>query len=169
MVLDGALSDSQLYIQTQWRDRISTLPTFTQNIMKKCIETKYFSSPIYQEINDVLGRHFTCRTIPRPQVFQDSINKMNSVIYAKMQGECEFMIGGVLKDWKITDKLYLVECPTLVLVGEFDTMTDECSMAIVNAIPKARPLVKIPRASHVKLLEEPVVCLQHVTAFLKSI
>ena len=169
MVLDGALSDSQLYIQTQWRDRISTLPTFTQNIMKKCIETKDFSSPIYQEINDVLGRHFTCRTIPRPQVFQDSISKMNVAIYSKMQGECEFMIGGILKSYKITDKLYLVECPTLVLVGEYDTMTDECSMAIVNAIPKARPLVTIPRASHVKLLEEPFLVIQHVNQFLKSI
>ena len=79
------------------------------------------------------------------------------------------MYVNVPQEWKITDRLAAVECPTLVLVGEFDTMTVECSMAIVSAIPQCRPLVVIPRASHVKLLDEPHACVEQVTLFLKSL
>jgi pimeloyl-ACP methyl ester carboxylesterase len=34
MILDGALCDGQVYVKTQWRDRISTLPSFTQKLLK---------------------------------------------------------------------------------------------------------------------------------------
>jgi hypothetical protein len=55
--------------------------------------------------------------------------------------------------------------PALVLVGEFDTMTDECSQArpapatarpcLADNLPAAWPLVTIPRAAHCKLTDEP--------------
>ena len=63
-----------------------------------------------------------------------------------MQGPSEFTIGGVLEFWNITDRLHLVDVPTLVVRGEFDSMTEECSMVAVNNIRKAFPLVTIPRA-----------------------
>mmetsp|Transcript_30209 Transcript_30209/g.43159 ORF Transcript_30209/g.43159 Transcript_30209/m.43159 type:complete len:327 (+) Transcript_30209:1-981(+) len=169
MILDGALSDAELYIQTQWRDRISTLPTITQNLLKQCIANKDFQSPLFKTLNDNIANHFTCRLIPPAECFMQSFERMNSILYSKMQGECEFMIGGVLQDWNITNRLYLVECPVLVLAGEFDTMTEECSQAIVQACPHAVPLITIPRASHCKLLEEPQVCVAHMAAFLKPL
>ena len=75
----------------------------------------------------------------------------------------------MLKDWSIRSRLSLVACPALVLAGEHDTMTVECSQAVVDGIPHARPLVIIAGASHMKLLEEPEVCIKHIAAFLKSI
>ena len=47
LILDGALADSETYIRTQWRDRLSTLPTFTQNLLKRLTEEKQFSDPRY--------------------------------------------------------------------------------------------------------------------------
>lgn len=105
MVLDGALSDAKLYIETQWRDRISKLPSYTQQIMKNLIESKDFENPSFTEINNIMSRHFTCRVLPRPVVYDEIIKKMNPKIYSLMQGDCEFMIGGVLKEWTITAKL----------------------------------------------------------------
>ena len=104
LLLDGALSDAELYIRTQWRDRISTLPTLTQKLLKYCIENGDFSSPMYKELNDTVGKHFSCRAIPSVACFHESFAGMNPVIYTKMQGECEFMIDGVLKNWTITDR-----------------------------------------------------------------
>jgi proline-specific peptidase len=40
LVLDGALSDGQTYIKTQWRDRISQLPSFTQKLLRKLEDEK---------------------------------------------------------------------------------------------------------------------------------
>ena len=94
MILDGALCDSQLYISTQWRDRISTLPAVTQKLLRQVVDTEDFSSPLYHELNDMISRHFTCRTIPRPQCYYDTLKYANLDIYAKMQGNCEFMVSG---------------------------------------------------------------------------
>ena len=48
-------------------------------------------------------------------------------------------------------------------------MTDECSQAIVDNIPFSWPLVKILRASHCKLLDEPFLCIEATTKFLNTI
>jgi hypothetical protein len=112
LILDGALSDGQLYIQTQWRDRISTLPSFTQNLLKKLINERAFDSPLYREIDKVLSSHFTIRCVPRPDIFLDCVKKMNSVIYAEMQGPCEFALSGVLENWSITDRLWKIKGET---------------------------------------------------------
>eukprot|EP01038_Epipyxis_sp_PR26KG_P010614 gene10614-14255_t len=40
IILDGALCDAQLYIRTQWRDRLSQMTTFTQALLKKLDEKK---------------------------------------------------------------------------------------------------------------------------------
>ena len=146
MMLDGALCDGQVYIQTQWRDRISTLPTYTQKILKGIIKNGSFDSPIAKQIDFILSYHFTCRTIPRPDVLETCFKKMNSIIYKEIQGPSEFALMGVLENWSVTARLHeirgesmLTRCfsrlqmtllntvPTLVLVGEFDTMTLECS------------------------------------------
>ena len=141
--------------------------------------------------------------------------------HIKSQGASEFALGGVLEHWSITDRwdqevinetvspfsifftrflhflyrLGLINKPTLVMRGEFDTMTEECSMLLVNNIPTARPLVTIPRlesffdplqvrvlciilneicwtlirAAHCKLLDEPALCAQVMADFLQSV
>jgi len=169
MILDGALADDKLYIETQWRDRISTLPTFTQQLLRKLTDEKRFDDPLYEFLDDQLSYHFTCRLLPPADAYLDSIELHNPVIYAKMQGESEFTVGGVLLGWSSVSRLHKIRCPVLVLVGEFDTMTVECSQQLVDNIPNCRPLVVVPRASHCKLLEEPHLCIDHMVGFLSSL
>ncbi len=109
MVLDGALCDGQLYIRTQWRDRISKLPSFTQNLLHKLTNEKAYDSPFYKEIDRVLSTHFTIRCVPTPDCFNNSLKGMNPVIYREMQGPSEFTFTGVLENWSITDRLWVVK------------------------------------------------------------
>ena len=169
LILDGALADDELYITTQWRDRISTLPTFTQQLLRRLTDEKKFKDPIYEYLDDNLSLHFTCRTLPPPDCYLESIELHNPVIYAKMQGESEFTVGGVLLGWNIVARLPLIRCPAIVLVGEFDTMTIECSQQLVDNIPHCWPLVVVPRASHCKLCEEPQICIEHMVRFLDTV
>jgi L-proline amide hydrolase len=85
-----------------------------------------------------------------------------------MQGESEFTVGGVFKNWSILDRLNLIEVPTLVIAGEFDTMTTECHNQLVDGIKYSWPLVVIPRTSHCKLLEEPFLCTDVMKKFLNT-
>jgi proline-specific peptidase len=172
MILDGALCDAQQYISTQWRDRISTMPTYTQNLLKSLEEQKAYNSKLYRALTSHLGMFFTCRIFPTPISYSESAQTANGEIYLAMQGPSEFSIGGVLEFWSISERL----CksvdnipPTLVMVGEFDSMSIECSQAIVDNISKASPLVVVPRSSHMKLLEEPHFCIDSVRKFIEAI
>ena len=40
LVLDGALCDGPTYIRTQWRDRLSTMPTYTQQLLRTLEDRK---------------------------------------------------------------------------------------------------------------------------------
>ena len=75
----------------------------------------------------------------------------------------------VLGEWDIRDRLHQVEVPTLVLMGEFDTMSEECHMQCVDGIRHAWPLVTIPRAAHCKLIDEAQLCSEQVARFLDQV
>lgn len=169
LILDGALADGQLYIQTQWRDRIGKLPTFTQNLLKKLMNAKAYDSPLYHEIDNVLSSHYTIRCVPRPDIFMKCIKQMNRVIYTEIQGPSEFTLSGVLENWTIVDRLWKIKVPTLVLRGEFDTMTEECSQILVDHIPSAFPLVCIPRAGHCKTIDEPHEVVREIMKYLNTV
>lgn len=125
-----------------------------------------------QILNQAVGMHFTSRVVPQPECMLNcqrvGPGYMNPAIFVAMQGECEFLIGGVLEFWCITNRLGTVNVPTLVLVGEFDSMSVECSQTIVDAVPTAWPLVVIPRAAHCKLVDEPYECVTHCRRFLDT-
>lgn len=97
IMLDGALCDSHLYIHTQWRDRISTLPTCTQSLLRRLTDEGDFRSELYKLFDDTMSCMFMCRTIPKPEAYYESVRGANMEIYEAMQGASEFTTGGVLK------------------------------------------------------------------------
>jgi hypothetical protein len=50
----------------------------------------------------------------------------------------------VLENWNIVERNAVVTVPTLVMMGEFDTMTEECSQQVVDSIPGAVRQRKTP-------------------------
>ena len=68
-----------------------------------------------------------------------------------------------------TGALGQIRCPTLVLVGELDTLTPpDLSRSMAAAIPGAR-LALIPGAGHLANLEEPAAFNRAVADFLTEI
>ena len=75
----------------------------------------------------------------------------------------------MLADWDISDKLKGVHIPTLVLRGQYDTMSKRCSQKIVDSMPQGvAKMVEIPRAAHCKLIDEPELCVEETCKFLNS-
>jgi len=166
LILSGALADGALYISTQWRDRISTMPTFTQRLLGELEGAKAYDTAAYRRLDTALGAQFTCRQVPRLEGTRDK--RPNLAIYAGMQGESEFTFGGTLKGWRIVERNAAIGVPTLVLAGEYDTMSVECHQQVVDSIPTAWPLVLIPRAAHVKEVDEPQLVVEAVAKFLHT-
>lgn len=142
------------------------MPSFTQKLLKELEDAKAYDNPAYADLERVLTTQFTRRQVPGHKSFTDCEDGFNTEIYVAMQGASEFTIGGVLEHWSITERNATVRIPTLVVAGEFDTMSQECHQLVVNSIPTAWPLVTIPRASHQKLLDEPILVCSAVAKFL---
>jgi L-proline amide hydrolase len=170
MVLDGALSDAQFYFLTQWRDVLTpNVPTRTMERLRDLEARGAYEDPEYRAIEQWLSGQFTCRQTPRPECWFASINGANNFIYVGMQGASEFTVGGVLKNWSVLQENAAVFVPTLVLAGEFDTMSRACQQQVVDSLPCALPLAVIARAAHCKLIDEPQQCCAHVSKFVQTI
>mmetsp|Transcript_60421 Transcript_60421/g.165963 ORF Transcript_60421/g.165963 Transcript_60421/m.165963 type:complete len:145 (+) Transcript_60421:329-763(+) len=137
-------------------------------MLKQLEDTKDYESPMYAKMNEVLTRHFTTRQVPHPQCWHDAVSGCNEKIYVAMQGKSEFTLGGQLEFWSITERNANINVPTLVMRGEFDTMSEACHNAVVDSIPTAWPLVTIPRAAHCKFLDEPQLCVDAIQKFLNT-
>lgn len=79
---------------------------------------------MYGTVEAVLSSHFTTRLTPHPDCWYDCFKGLNKKIYVAMQGASEFTLGGELAAWSITTRLKAVNVPTLVVMGEHDTMYD---------------------------------------------
>lgn len=141
LILDGPLSDSEIYINSQRRDVLKDVPTFTRDLLFKLDAEKKYDDPVYHKIDRTLSTHFTSRLIPRPDCYFECISKANMKIYTAMQGPSEFSSGGVLEKWSIRSRSHLINVPTLVQRGQYDTMSEECCQVIVDDIKTAFPLV----------------------------
>jgi pimeloyl-ACP methyl ester carboxylesterase len=62
-----------------------------------------------------------------------------------------------------------VRVPTLVLVGEFDTVTPPLAAARMGALVRGSDLIHIPGAGHLSNLENPDAFNQAVLGFLKKV
>ena len=70
-----------------------------------------------------------------------------------------------MKGWEVTDRLHLVNIPTLVINGEDDYMTDAVNWPFFNKIPKVK-WVKFAKSSHMPFFEERVRYMDTVKGFL---
>lgn len=70
---------------------------------------KAFDSPHYHEIENAFTSQFMIRLSPRPDIFADSLKKMNRAIYKELQGPSEFILSGLLQNWSVTDDLWKIQ------------------------------------------------------------
>ena len=92
-------------------------------IMRKYEAAGDYENPEYQEllIGELYSKHL-CRLDPWPQGVMDTFEHLNQAIYNHMQGPSEFEVTGTFKDWDRMADLHLIQVPTLLIVGRYDTM-----------------------------------------------
>lgn len=68
----------------------------------------------------------------------------------------------------LTDKLYLIKCPTLLIWGENDTATPLSDAKLMNKLIPDAGLVSFPRSGHYSFLDNPGQFRAVLSSFLKS-
>ena len=63
LILVGALSSGKFYIESQRKERHSTLPPHLQKILKQFEETGEFDSPLYAAVNEYLRGLWSTRIV----------------------------------------------------------------------------------------------------------
>jgi 3-oxoadipate enol-lactonase len=115
------------------------------------------------------------RFLPRllcPETLQEPIGTM-SRLQAMIEAAPPPGIAGALRGMALrpdsTNLLPQIACPTLVLVGEEDSLTPpDDARLLAESIPNAR-LVTIPRAAHLANMEQPEIFNQALVAFMEEI
>eukprot|EP00931_Biecheleriopsis_adriatica_P055997 TRINITY_DN33197_c0_g1_i1.p1 TRINITY_DN33197_c0_g1~~TRINITY_DN33197_c0_g1_i1.p1 ORF type:complete len:447 (-),score=67.78 TRINITY_DN33197_c0_g1_i1:189-1529(-) len=175
LVLSGPLSDAQLYIQSQWDQRIGSLgslPLSVQHRLQHLEAERAYDSASYEELNTYITPFFTSRTVPLADCLLKAVANLDSdvskSIYVGMQGHSEFSIGGVLGSMNLTGRLPQISVPVLLTHGRYDTMRPPVVEVMRTNIPRAWR-AEMPRSGHASMIDDPLLMNNVVGEFLDRV
>lgn len=134
-------------------------------------ERKDFHNPVYQ---DLVFREYYTRHILRmpvgewPEPVMRSFKHMNPHVYEFMQGPSEFVPGGNLEGWTITERLQQIKVPTLSVGAKYDTMNPEDMKEIAELVQNGRYLY-CPNGSHMAMWDDQEFFMNGVIKFIKDV
>ncbi len=145
------------------------LPPEIQDTMAIYEARGEYSAPEYEEIlfKRIYAEHL-CRIDPWPEPMMRMFRHMNFQVYNTMQGPNEFVITGIFKDWDRWNDLHRISVPTLLLVGEFDTMRVADIERMGQLIPNAHVAV-FQGGSHCTMWDAQEEYFARLTGFVRDV
>jgi proline iminopeptidase len=147
----------------------SQLPVEMQLTMDKYEAMGDYTAPEYEEImfREIYGKHL-CRVQPWPEPLARMFRHMNMQVYNTMQGPNEFVVTGTFKDWNRWGDLGAIRVPTLLLVGEFDTMSPADIEQMGRRIPNSRVAV-LAGGSHCTMWDAQEPYFEALIGFIRDV
>jgi proline iminopeptidase len=128
----------------------------------------YSNAKYIQLVTDEYYRKHICRMNPFPNGFQRALNHTNGYVYAYMQGPSEFVPGGILKDWDITNQLKTISVPTLMIGAKYDTM-DPAAMEAMSKLVQNGKYLYCPEGSHLSMWDDQKHYYPGVIEFINGV
>ncbi len=130
------------------------LPAETVAMMARCEAEGTLDHHEYQRAIQTLYERHLCRVVPYPAPMALSMSRTARPVYETMWGPNEFTCTGTLMDWDVTSRLSEINVSTLILCGEHDEVTPDCSETMHAGIANSE-LVVFENASHSAHFEQP--------------
>lgn len=170
--VESLIFQSPMFSTSDWekdaRALIRDLPAADQKVIRYCHEIGATDSKVYQgAMKNYYAKH-VCRNPARAKRAALIRNPNGNRIYEHMWGDSEFHATGTLKHYDRVNDLELIECPTLLICGQYDEARPATAKRYTRRIKDAR-FVEIPRASHAILAEQPRRFIRTVRHFLSEV
>lgn len=137
--------------------------------LKAYEDKKEYGNPDYLDlvVEEYYRKHI-CRMNPFPAGFQRAMDHVNGHIYELMQGPSEFVPGGRLANWDVTDDLHSIEVPTLMIGAAYDTMDPKAMEKMASLVQNGRYL-HCPDGSHLAMWDDQAHYFPGVLRFLSDV
>ncbi len=168
LIISNGLSSIPYTLQEMKR-LIEELPERYRLAIKRYDEMGDYEHPDYVEAVQYWIRQHVIRmdNLPEPvRISFDYASKRKT--YRIMNGPNEFTITGTIKDWDVTDQLWRIRVPTLIITGKYDEVTPNVAELMHRNIKNSR-LIMFENSSHMPMWEEKKKYLDTVKNFVYEI
>ena len=166
VILWGPLSDMRLWEQALWdlgKGIFGTLPPFVQHKLQYWrsimndddLQENLQDSPEYIAMHQAMRERFLCRTVPLPDCYHASYERVQSEIFTAFRGPSEFANGGLLAHFNITGRLHELQwLPVMLGAGTFDIVRPTVVQTMYQEL-RLSEWVVFNKSGHVSAIDEP--------------
>lgn len=166
LTLADTSADIQRAAETMRNAARSCLSEEERDEFERLVADRDFGDDAFEEYEEQVVDEHINRSEEEPFEFAPPANPH---VYGVMWGPSEFVLSETarLRDWSVTDRLHEIDCPTLVINGEYDEIATELGAEMAAKIPNGR-FVEFEDASHLPLWEVRESHNEVVREFLES-
>ncbi|QQR69591.1 MAG: proline iminopeptidase-family hydrolase [Alphaproteobacteria bacterium] len=151
LVLSCPLLSTKKWID-DCNELMAELPSDVQETIRSCEANGTTSSAAYQAADDLFSSLHLLRSNENRSILLKHRHKTVRQIYMAMWGPSEFSCQGLLKDFDVFSRLAEIVVPTLLLCGEYDTVTPK-TMREAQKLIKGSVVSIIPESGHLAYLD----------------
>jgi proline iminopeptidase len=169
-VMSLVLSSPSMDIPRSYEDMrryLDRMPEDVRMAVKEAEESGDTSAPDFRRAVRLYNRKHLCRLDPPPECMKRAHAKSSREISEHFLGWRDFKITGYMRTFDCTDKLALIDVPTLFICGEHDDACPESTEHFHRHLPGSE-LVIIEDASHNPQLENGAAYIKVLKAFLRK-
>lgn len=166
VIIESMIDNLDEYTVNINREREEMFSPAQVEYMHECEGEENFDDAMYQEL---VAKLYSVYLIRHPENgSRHVVSTTNTQVYNYFQGNNEFMMVGKLTEWDFRDRLGQITLPTLLTVGEFDTMPLDAVRRMHNTLKNSR-MVVTPDGGHCHHIDNPRAFFSSLYKFISDV
>lgn len=166
VIIESMIDNLDEYTENINREREEMFSPAEVDYMHECEAEDNYEDAMYQEM---VKKLYSVYLIRHPENSPHHlVSTTNTQIYNYFQGNNEFMMVGKLTEWDFRDRLKEITVPTLLTVGEFDTMPLAAVRRMHKTLKNSR-MVVTPDGGHCHHLDNPKAFFASLYKFIDDV
>lgn len=166
VIIESMIDNLDEYTEKINREREEMFSPAEVDYMHECEAEDNYEDAMYQEM---VKKLYSVYLIRHPENSPHHlVSTTNTQIYNYFQGNNEFMMVGKLTEWDFRDRLKEITVPTLLTVGEFDTMPLDAVRRMHKTLKNSR-MVVTPDGGHCHHLDNPKAFFASLYKFIDDV
>lgn len=166
VIIESMIDNLDEYTENINREREEMFSPAEVDYMHECEAEDNYEDAMYQEM---VKKLYSVYLLRHPENSPHHlVSTTNTQIYNYFQGNNEFMMVGKLREWDFRDRLKEITVPTLLTVGEFDTMPLDAVRRMHKTLKNSR-MVVTPDGGHCHHLDNPKAFFASLYKFINDV